>query len=74
MSPRIITCLAALAALCLAEPALAHEQTGVQGGLVSGLLHPLTGMDHLVAMVAVGIWGRNSAPRRSGYFPSPFRS
>lgn len=57
MSPRIITCLAALAALCLTQPALAHEQTGVQGGLVSGLLHPLTGMDHLVAMVAVGIWG-----------------
>src|SRR5919198_5796707 len=57
MSPRIITCLAALAALWLTQPALAHEQTGVAGGLVSGLLHPLTGTDHLIAMVAVGIWG-----------------
>src|SRR6266850_8208946 len=47
----------ALAALALAQPALAHEQTGVAGGLASGLLHPLTGMDHLIAMVAVGIWG-----------------
>jgi len=41
----------------LAQPALAHEQLGVGGGLVRGLLHPLTGMDHLIAMVAVGIWG-----------------
>src|SRR5258707_12305714 len=47
----------ALAALALAQPALAHEQTGVAGGLASGLLHPLTGMDHLIAMVSVGIWG-----------------
>jgi urease accessory protein len=38
-------------------PAFAHEQTGVTGGLLSGIMHPLTGMDHLIAMVAVGIWG-----------------
>jgi urease accessory protein len=49
--------LVAMAGLVLAQPALAHEQTGVGGGLIRGLLHPLTGMDHLIAMVAVGIWG-----------------
>jgi urease accessory protein len=27
------------------------------GGLVSGLLHPVSGIDHVVAMVAVGLWG-----------------
>src|SRR5215468_8639822 len=48
----------ALTALALAaNPAAAHEQVGVAGGLLSGFMHPLTGMDHLVAMVAVGIWG-----------------
>src|SRR3981081_664163 len=52
--PRLVV---ALAALALAQPAFAHEQVGMTGGLVSGLLHPLTGMDHLIAMVAVGIWG-----------------
>lgn len=52
--PRIFPIVAIT--LALAEPALAHEQTGVSG-LVSGLLHPLTGLDHLIAMVAVGIWG-----------------
>ena len=49
--------LVAIAALVLAQPAFAHEQVGVGGGLVRGLLHPLTGIDHLIAMVAVGIWG-----------------
>ncbi|MDR3468415.1 MAG: HupE/UreJ family protein [Xanthobacteraceae bacterium] len=49
--------LAALALTALVQPALAHEQVGVTGGLLSGLLHPLTGLDHMIAMVAVGIWG-----------------
>lgn len=47
----------ALFASALAAPAMAHEQAGLVGGLASGLLHPLTGLDHLVAMVAVGLWG-----------------
>jgi urease accessory protein len=47
----------AVAILALAQPAFAHEQVGVAGGLASGVLHPLTGIDHLIAMVAVGIWG-----------------
>src|SRR5262245_61142566 len=37
--------------------ALAHTGTGMALGLQSGLLHPVTGLDHLVAMVAVGLWG-----------------
>lgn len=58
MSSRIVSgLLVAIAALVLAQPASAHEQAGVGGGLVRGLLHPLSGMDHLIAMVAVGIWG-----------------
>lgn len=40
-----------------ASPALAHEGHGVANGFVAGLLHPVTGLDHLLAMVAVGIWG-----------------
>jgi len=44
-----------LAALPL--PAWAHEQAGVGGGFISGFLHPLFGPDHVIAMVAVGLWG-----------------
>lgn len=38
-------------------PASAHIGTGLPGGVVSGLRHPFTGCDHLLAMVSVGIWG-----------------
>ena len=46
----------ALATLLVASPALAHDGSGA-GDLVAGLEHPLTGLDHLLAMVSVGIWG-----------------
>jgi urease accessory protein len=35
----------------------AHTATGTIGGFLSGFQHPLTGLDHIVAMVAVGLWG-----------------
>ena len=58
MRPRRLQFLEVLVTLlALAQPAFAHEQAGVAGGLTSGVLHPLTGLDHLIAMVAVGIWG-----------------
>ena len=43
-------------ALLAAEPALAHTGSDA-GGLASGFLHPLLGPDHVIAMVAVGLWG-----------------
>ncbi|MEL6946191.1 MAG: HupE/UreJ family protein [Pseudomonadota bacterium] len=46
-----------LALAALATPALAHSGAGVEGGFMSGLGHPIGGLDHLVAMVAVGLWG-----------------
>ena len=49
--------LTALLLLLLSTPVLAHTGQGVASGLLSGFLHPLTGIDHLLAMVAVGIWG-----------------
>jgi urease accessory protein len=41
----------------IAWPALAHEQQGQAAGFVTGLLHPVSGLDHVLAMVAVGLWG-----------------
>lgn len=37
--------------------ALAHTEGGITGGFVSGFAHPILGWDHVVAMVAVGLWG-----------------
>ena len=43
--------------LALATTASAHSEAGAAGGFTSGFLHPITGLDHIVAMVAVGLWG-----------------
>ncbi|WP_022962446.1 HupE/UreJ family protein [Halopseudomonas pelagia] len=42
-----------------AIPGLAHAHPGHENvsGLMSGLGHPLFGLDHLLAMLAVGLWG-----------------
>jgi urease accessory protein len=37
--------------------AWAHVETGEAGGFLSGLSHPVSGLDHVVAMIAVGLWG-----------------
>lgn len=38
--------------------ALAHVGQGdIGGGFIAGVEHPVFGLDHVVAMVAVGIWG-----------------
>lgn len=44
-------------ALLVAGPALAHTDTGDVGGFASGFLHPILGPDHVIAMIAVGLWG-----------------
>ena len=51
-------CASVFSALALtATPALAHTTKGLGVGFISGFAHPLTGIDHILAMVAVGIWG-----------------
>ena len=44
-------------AILAAEPATAHSVSGGAAGFGAGFLHPLSGLDHLLAMVSVGIWG-----------------
>ena len=38
-------------------PVHAHTGTGLAGGFLAGFAHPLSGADHLLAMVSVGLWG-----------------
>src|SRR5262245_27054319 len=46
-----------VATSAFSQSALAHSGADAALGLKSGFVHPLTGLDHLVAMVAVGLWG-----------------
>jgi urease accessory protein len=45
--------------LSLASPAtaLAHTRGGEALGFATGLAHPISGLDHVLAMIAVGLWG-----------------
>jgi urease accessory protein len=52
-APRLIV---VLLFACAASPAIAHTG-GIAGGFLGGFTHPIFGVDHVVAMVAVGLWG-----------------
>ena len=63
MSPTLLR-TAILTTGVLLVPAAAHAHGGdvSAGGFVTGFLHPLTGLDHLLAILAVGV----VAARRGG--------
>lgn len=56
-SRAMMALIAIAAAALIAGPAAAHDGTGLAGGFLSGFGHPLSGFDHLLAMVSVGLWG-----------------
>lgn len=75
-----VVCLASLALLGLPLSAVAHpghfEHIDALSMMTQGLLHPLTGPDHLLAMLAVGIWSAMVYPslKRAVYIPLAFSS
>jgi len=59
-----------LAALLFASPAFAHP--GHSFGFAAGLAHPLSGLDHLLAMALVGVWTAAFAGARAWAWPATF--
>ena len=55
--PRVKRSLLAALLAASAAPAFAHVQAGQATGFLTGFLHPISGLDHVLAMVAVGLWG-----------------
>jgi urease accessory protein len=49
--------LPAVALVSIASPAIAHSEQGVAIDFWGGFMHPIFGPDHVIAMVAVGLWG-----------------
>ena len=49
--------LVALALAAMPHPAFAHVEQGQASGFLTGLKHPWSGLDHVLAMIAVGLWG-----------------
>lgn len=56
--PALVAAVLAVWLASVSPLAWAHQAEGASaGGFLSGLLHPLVGADHLLAMLAVGMWG-----------------
>jgi urease accessory protein len=55
-----------------ASPAWAHFSGSTGGGWAQGFFHPLTGLDHLVAAVGVGVWAAQLGPRAPLIAPLSF--
>ena len=53
-------------------PAEAHTGIGAASGLLAGLSHPFAGLDHLLAMSAVGLWAASLGGRAMWAVPAAF--
>lgn len=53
-------------------PALAHLDPAEHGSLLAGLSHPFFGADHVLAMVAVGLWAAQIGGRALWSVPAAF--
>jgi len=63
----------ATASLALAPAAAwAYADAHAGGGFVAGFLHPISGLDHVVALVAVGLWGAVLGPPALWVLPVAF--
>jgi len=60
-----------LTALMLPTAALAHTGQGA-GSLAAGMMHPIGGLDHVLAMVAVGLWAAQAGGRAVWAAPLAF--
>ena len=60
-------------AILLAPSAVfAHTGAGPADGIVHGLLHPVSGIDHIAAMAAVGLWAAQRGGRALWAVPLSF--
>jgi len=66
----ILICIALIGGLV--SPALAHIAVGQTDSFASGIAHPLHGTDHVLAMLAVGVWGVLAGGRAIWVWPMAF--
>lgn len=61
-----------LALALTATPTLAHLAPDEHGSFMSGLTHPVFGLDHVLAMIGVGLWGAVLGARARWVLPTVF--
>jgi len=62
----------ALALVLSPVAAFGHQEVGQAAGLLAGLSHPVSGLDHVLAMIAVGLWGAVLGPPAIWVLPVAF--
>jgi urease accessory protein len=67
-----VAALATASVALAAGPASAHIINAQGAGFAAGLAHPLGGLDHLLAMVAVGLWATQLGGRALWAVPGAF--
>ena len=67
-----VPALAAFVLATAATPAFAHTAGGDFASFASGIMHPIFGLDHLLAMVAVGLWACMLGRRALWIVPAAF--
>jgi urease accessory protein len=67
---RVLVAVGAMAAAT--APASAHVGAGAASSLSAGFMHPLSGLDHLAVMVAVGLWAALKGGRALWLWPAAF--
>ena len=71
--PTRIIASAAVMGVALAAPAFAHTGVGAHShGFAAGFLHPLMGLDHMLAMLGVGVWAAQLGRRATWLVPAAF--
>jgi urease accessory protein len=70
MKTRLLLTAASLAASTM--PAFAHLDPAEHGSLLAGFTHPLSGLDHILVMIAVGLWAAQIGGRALWVVPSAF--
>ena len=71
-TPRSMLLLPGLVIALAASPAAAHSLGAEGTGLLAGLAHPVTGLDHALALLALGLWGYQRHPRTPLQLPLLF--
>lgn len=72
VSRRLVVTAIGLMVFVATPPAFAHVGAGMGASFMAGAMHPLGGLDHLAAMVAIGLWSAINGGRRLWLWPAVF--
>ncbi|MEI9423764.1 HupE/UreJ family protein [Mesorhizobium sp. Cs1299R1N1] len=65
-------CLSAILLVAAAMPAYAHVGIGTTSSFMAGFTHPLSGLDHMTVMLAVGLWAALKGGKAIWVWPAAF--